>query len=100
MALSSKSVSKESTFLSAIQSHFVFERLMTSCCSGVGLAAVLIVSVGGSGDCCAWADCTINVDRNRRNIRVFIALPLLRCVWLTCEELEVAWRSFTLRVYN
>src|ERR1700721_1470497 len=50
-----------------------------------------MVSVGGSGDCCAWADCTISVDRNRPNIKVFMALPLPRYVWLTCEELEVAW---------
>jgi hypothetical protein len=37
---------KESTFLSAIQFYFCFERLMTACCSGVLFVAVEIVPVG------------------------------------------------------
>src|ERR1700733_5148207 len=84
MDLSSNSVSKESTFLLAIQSHFVFERSMTSFCSGVGFAAVLIVSVGGCCDCCASRDCAIIVNRNRPVIRakVFMALSSRRVLIL------------------
>src|SRR6185312_3703940 len=73
MDLSSNSTFKESTFLSAIQSHFFFERLMISCCSGVLFVEVLIVSVGG---CCAKDDCTIIVKRNSPIIFAFMLFIL------------------------
>src|SRR5436305_176238 len=78
MDLSSNRTFNESTFLSAIQSHLCFDKLIISCCSGVLLGAVLIDSVGG---CCALDDCKPMTKRLRPTNNVFIVY-YLNCVIL------------------
>src|SRR5436190_9699880 len=82
MDLSSNSMFKESTFLSAIQSHFCLDRLMISCCS-----AVLLL--------CAYDDCTPMINRNNPTNDNFI-----KVVYLKFDNREICCaKKFILRFY-
>ncbi len=82
MARSSNSAASGSTFLSAIQTHLVFDRSMICCSVGVCVAAVLIVSVGGAGVCCASSGCKGNIDKATAPSRPSRVIPWVDRVFI------------------